>query len=290
MRSFRTFSLVASTALIAGLSASVFAAGPSSAAVPVPAICNERADGGPLVGYGLTTDQRVICFKVSRPSVNQTLLTAPGKLTAPDTTLVGIDVRPANGQMYAVGDAGGIYELNLDLATPVFRSRINVALQGRSFGLDFNPTVDRLRLVSDTGQNLRINVDNGVAVVDGNLNVVAGTSAPGIAGVAYTNNDNDASTATTLFDLDSVRDQLVTQNPPNNGTIVSGPSLGFDTEATTSFDIWSDIKDGKAIANRGFVALDGGRVLFEVDLSSGALSFIANMGADRLAGLAFATM
>lgn len=290
MRIVRTLSLVASLSLLGTASASVVAAGPSTAAVPVPGICAERADGGPLVGYGLTADQRLICFKVSRPSVNRTLLSAAGALAAPDSALVGIDTRPSNGIIYGLGDAGGIYELNLDLQKPVLRSRLNVGLQGKTFGIDFNPTVDRLRVVSDTGQNLRINVDTGAATVDSNLNITAGTSAVGVAGVAYTNNDNDSSTATTLYDLDSVRDQLVTQNPPNNGTLVSGPSLGFDTEAATSFDIWSDVKDGKATANRGFVALDGGRVLFEIDLASGALTFIGNLGADRLTGLAFATM
>ena len=45
------------------------------------------------------------------------------------------------------------------------------ALSGTAFGFDFNPTVDRIRVVSDTGQNLRLNPDTGaVAAVDGALN------------------------------------------------------------------------------------------------------------------------
>ena len=289
MRSVRSSCLVASVLLVGGLTGSLVTTG-SASAVPIPGVCTERADGGAAVGFGLTADQRLICFKVSRPSVNRTLIVVPGKLSAPDTSLIGIDVRPASGAIFALGDAGGVYELSIDLEKPVLRSRLNVALQGRFFGLDFNPTVDRLRVVSDTGQNLRINVDTGATTVDGNLNFNGGASAAGIAGAAYSNNDNDASTATVLYDIDSVGDQLVTQNPPNNGTLVSGPRLGFDTEAATSFDIWSDVKDGKAVANRGFVALDGGRVLFEIDLSSGAMRFLGNLGADRLTGLAFATM
>ena len=94
----------------------------------------------------------------------------------------------------------------------------------------------------------------------------------------------------TLFDLDSVNDQLVTQNPPNNGTLISGGRLGFDTDSATTFDIWSTVKDGKAVANAGYVTLDGGRTFFSIDLTTGAVKFIGNLGADRLIGLAFPTM
>jgi Domain of unknown function (DUF4394) len=208
-------------------------------------------------------------------------------LTAPDTGLVGIDVRPATGALYGLGDAGGVYELDPVAERPVFKARLNVAMTGRNFGLDFNPTVDRLRVVSDSGQNLRVNVDTGATTVDTPLNFTAGSTTSGVGAVAYTNNDNDASTATTLFDLDSVNDQLVTQNPPNNGTLVAGPKIGFDTDSATTFDIWSEIKDGKAVSNKGYAALDGGGTLFGIDLSTGAATFIGNFGTDRLTGLAF---
>ena len=74
-----------------------------------------------------------------------------------------------------------------------------MALSGTSFGVDFNPAADRLRIVSDTGQNLRHNVNaGGVTVTDAPLNY-AGVTASGIVGSAYTNNDLDALTATTLY-------------------------------------------------------------------------------------------
>ena len=68
------------------------------------------------------------------------------------------------------------------------------ALSGTVFGFDFNPTVDRIRVVSDTGQNLRLNPDTGaVATADGAIN----PGTPRIVGSAYTNNcrrrdDDDA--------------------------------------------------------------------------------------------------
>lgn len=57
----------------------------------------------------------------------------------------------------------------LRVTRPELKARLNVALEGRSFALDFNPTVDRLRVVSDSGQNLRIDVDTEAVAVDGFL-------------------------------------------------------------------------------------------------------------------------
>lgn len=260
------------------------AALPAASAAP-PSVCSERAEGGPLVGYGLTADQRLICFKVNRPLVSRTLM-GTTVLSGADTALVGIDVRPASGVIYGLGNAGGLYVLDPTAARPEFKARLNVMLDGRNFGMDFNPTVDRLRIVSDSGQNLRVNVDTGATTVDATLR--SGTvRATGVGGVAYTNNDNDASTATTLYDLDSASDQLVTQNPPNDGNLVSGGRLGFSGSTATAFDIWTQVVGGKAVDNKGYAALDGGGSFFSIDLSSGAATFIGNVPTP-LIGLTFA--
>lgn len=265
------------------IGASALSVAPQVSAAP-PTICSDQAEGGPSVAYGLTANQRLICFKVGRPSINQTLMAA-GNVSAPDTALVGIDVRPSNGAIYGLGNAGGLYVLDPAGIRPELKARLNVTLDGRNFGLDFNPTVDRLRVVSDTGQNLRINVDTGAVIVDGFLK--SGTTrAAGIGGVAYTNNDNDASTATTLFDLDSLNDQLMTQVPPNDGVLVPVGRVGFQGSAASAFDISTSVIDGKAVDNMGFAALDGGGAFFAIDLKSGSATFIGNVGTN-LIGLAF---
>ena len=90
----------------------------------------------------------------------------------PGEQLVGIDMRPADGQLYGVGSTSRLYLLNAitGAATqigPVFPT----LLSGTRFGVDFNPMVDRLRIVSDAEQNLRINPNNGaIAGVDTALN------------------------------------------------------------------------------------------------------------------------
>ncbi|WP_461122865.1 DUF4394 domain-containing protein [Saccharothrix stipae] len=78
-----------------------------------------------------------------------------------------------------------------------------VALDGHAIGFDFNPTVDRIRLVTSKGQNLRLHPDTGaVAATDGVLAHVDGGSAPRVAAAGYTNSVAGA-TSTTLYAIDS---------------------------------------------------------------------------------------
>src|SRR5688572_12188184 len=71
--------------------------------------------------------------------------------------ILGLDMRPATGQLYALGSSSRLYTIDYiaGTATPVGTGPFTPALIGTRFGFDFNPTVDRIRIVSDTGQNLR---------------------------------------------------------------------------------------------------------------------------------------
>lgn len=139
--------------------------------------------------------------------------------------------------------------------------------------MDFNPTVDRLRIVSDTGQNLRVNVDTGAATVDGSIAyppLAMGTAA-GVTGAGYTNNDADPNTATTLFDIDTMLDQVVVQAPPNAGTLNPTGKLTVDAGAPVGFDIYTVLRKGLASDARAFAALTtGGRArLYAINLLTG---------------------
>ncbi len=81
-------------------------------------------------------------------------------------------------------------------------------------------------------------------------------AAPGVTGAAYTNNDfNQASTGTTLFDLDTTLDQIVIQSPPGNGILVATGKLGVDAGAVSGFDIYSQLRAGIAISNHALAVL-----------------------------------
>ncbi len=222
---------------------------------------------------GLTADGKLVCFEDDDPRDADRIGTVAGLLT--DTKLVGIDYRPATGDLYGLGDRGGVYVVDASNAKVSLRSRLNVALEGTQFGVDFNPTVDRLRIVSDTGQNLRANVDTGVTTEDGDLNYLGPppvNPALGVTAVAYTNNDADPNTATTLFDIDTSLDQVTVQAPPNAGTLNPTGKLLVDVSSPVGFDIYSTIvSSGTTVDNDAFASLTSasGSAFYSIDPLTG---------------------
>jgi hypothetical protein len=157
------------------------------------------------------------------------------------------------------------------------------ALAGASFGVDFNPTVDRLRMISDTGQNLRVNVDNGVTNVDTPL------SSVGVTGAGYTNNDADPNTATTLFDLDSALDQASVQSPANSGMLAATGKLGVDTSPAIELDVYSAIRNGTTVNVRAFASLTvgGSASFYRINLLQGRASLVGAFSAsNQVTGIA----
>ena len=232
---------------------------------------------GGLEVVGLTADQRLVCFDEEVPAFARDI----GAITnlSGDTRIVGIDFRPATGDLYGLGNAGGIYTINVQTGEATFKAQLGVALDGTNFDVDFNPTVDRLRIISDNGQNLRANVENGATTEDLDLVYPAPPPTPptpglGVTGAAYTNNDLDSTTATTLFDIDTMMDQVVIQSPPNNGSLAATGKLGIDVSGDVGFDIYSVIRAGKTQDVRGFAALTTDRARFyRVNLLTGRVSY-----------------
>jgi hypothetical protein len=229
---------------------------------------NGGGDCNELRIFGYTAAGKLIRFEDDKPLFAWTVGTVSG--LAGDTALVGIDYRPADGKLYGLGNAGGVYTINTFNAVATFKSQLDVALSGTSFGVDFNPTVDRLRVVSDNGQNLRVNVDTGATTTDTALNYT-GPAALGIAGAAYTNNDADPNTATTLYDIDTMLDQAAIQAPPNSGTLNPTGKLLVDTTQDVGFDIYSRMDNGNIVETLGFAALRVGTRsrLYRIDLFTG---------------------
>jgi hypothetical protein len=227
----------------------------------------------PMVGL---RGNELIRFHSATPGTIQGTATISG--LAVGEQLVGIDVRPADGQLYGVSTASRLYLLNAisGVATPI-GAPFSTPLSGTRFGVDFNPTADRLRVVSDAEQNLRINPNNAsIAGVDVPL-----TPAGTITGIAYSNNVDGAGT-TTLYDIDATSNQLFIQSFPNSGTLTAVGPLGVDT----SFDIAFDISP---LANTGFAALTVGGVsgLYTIDLATGAATSIGTIGTGTIiSGLA----
>ena len=230
-----------------------------------------------LIVIGLTSDNRLVWFSEDSPKRAHTIGTITG-LTG-DTGLIGIDYRVQDGLLYGVGNAGGVYTLDTMTAAATLVSTLTVPLNGTAFGVDFNPAADRLRIVSNTGQNLRHNVNaGGTTLVDGTLTYVPPATALGIVGAAYTNNDLDLSTATTLFDLDATLDQIAAQAPANNGTLSATGKLTVDTGEAAGLDIYSTLRGGITVGNQAFAVLtvNGALGFYSVNLLTGKAEFEDN--------------
>jgi Domain of unknown function (DUF4394) len=192
-------------------------------------------------------------------------------------TLVGVDFRPNTGQLFAVSDGNRLYTIDVKsgAATQVGTDTFAVELNGQSFGVDFNPVVDRIRVVSDAGQNLRLNPDTGAVTdfnpavdgvqADGNLN----GATDSIVAAGYINSFT-GTTATTLYGIDARSDQLFIQNPPNDGTQNLVGSLGADFAANAGFDI--GFKNG---TNSAFATSDSS--LYSINLQSGAATLLGTV-------------
>ncbi|MFD2036589.1 DUF4394 domain-containing protein [Belliella marina] len=230
------------------------------------------------VAYAASEDNMLYRFDPTNPSMNPVAFN--GLLTG--ETVVGLDFRPANGQLYAITSASRIMTVNTaNGQLALVGAPLTPLLLGTSFGFDFNPTVDRIRLVSNLGQNLRLHPDLGTVVaVDGNLN----PGSPMVNGAAYTNSIANATT-TVLFVLDSETNMLYRQDPPNDGGLVGIGSLGVDFTADNGFDIGGN-------SNMAYALLEVGSStgVYSINLTSGAATKVAdfNIKATAMAvGLGF---
>lgn len=182
--------------------------------------------------------------------------------------ILGIDFRPLNGQLYALGSSSRIYTINLgNGAATAVGAQLPTLLAGTEFGFDFNPTVDKIRVVSNTGQNLRLDpITGGITATDGVIN----PGTPTLSAAAYTNNFAGA-TATSLFVIDYTTDKLYLQNPPNNGTLIEQGSLGINIDGANGFDIGSTSQKAYLIAT-----VSGSTKIYTVNTTNGSATSLAS--------------
>ncbi len=219
--------------------------------------------------------------------------------------LVGIDVRPATGVLYALSGKGQLYTVD-PRSGRASAVGAPVALTGNAVGIDFNPTVDRIRVITDSGQNLRLVPDTGaVASTDTPLSYAptdpAAGKTPRAAAAGYTNSVAGA-TSTLLYDLDAGRDTLVTQGTapgvtpavsPNTGQLFTVGKLGLPVTTVNGFDIKGAAPatpfnpgDYRAVAAVQLSGLVGISVLVKVDLATGRAHVLAPL-LTRAVGVAF---
>jgi len=234
--------------------------------------------------YGITVPDAGGTSLVSFDSATPNVVTTIGAITgiAAGQTLRGIDFRPATGDLYALSSNGAAAQLyTIDLTTGV-ASAVGAALTltgntSTRISLDFNPVVDRLRIVTGTGQNYRANVDTGALTQDTDIT----PGPPLISGIAYSNNFAGA-TQTTLYAYDFLLDNVGTIGgingvpSPNGGlfNVIGGSGivtfnagLGFDISGATGTAYVTVDDFGSPGSNAEF---------FSVNLATGAFTQLSS--------------
>ncbi|MEP9375824.1 DUF4394 domain-containing protein [Aquabacter sp. CN5-332] len=187
------------------------------------------------------------------------------KISGISGKVLGIDVRPADGMLYAVIDDGSVVTVDTATGKATQKSKLESMLPaGVVATVDFNPVADRLRIIGSDGTNLRVNVDDGKVTRDGNLNFAGSDPMkeikPSVVAGAYTNSMKGTK-ETALYDIDATG-AVLKQAPPNDGVLNTVGKLGMSGKGA-AFDIVTDGTGGNA------AWLMSGDTLYVVDLVTG---------------------
>src|SRR5258708_27452989 len=228
----------------------------ASAAVIIGAVSAQAAEVAALSG-----DNTISIVNTSSKSVTKTW-----KIQGVSGKVLGIEVRPADGMLYAGGADGGIYTVDLASGKATMKSKLDKMLAADTWAtVDFNPVADRLRVMGNDGTNLRVNVDDGKVTTDGSHKFADADmhkgEKPNIVAGDYTNSVKGAK-ETALFNIDATIGGLIKQAPPNDGVLGAIGKLGIKADSV-AFDIWSD----GAGKNEAWLMADG--TLYSVDLATG---------------------
>lgn len=244
----------------------------------------------PEVIQALTQDMDLITFQATAPDRILNSVTVKG-LRGGDS-IIGIDYRPKNQTLYAVSRAGQVYTLDSKTGNlTAVGANPHIKLDGSKFGVNVSPASDKIRVVSDKGQNLRFHPDTGIlAGTDNTLryaeNDVQEADLATVGATAYTYNANNDQ-MTTAFAIDLRLGMLVRQGfqegrepvvSPNAGWLNTIAPLGTGPLERAAFDI-------SMTNNKAFVAaqkkMDGTTRLYLVNLNQGKSVALGTIGNGR---------
>ncbi|MGL4727562.1 MAG: DUF4394 domain-containing protein [Bosea sp. (in: a-proteobacteria)] len=212
------------------------------------------------------TGDNVIHFVDSVTMKNGRNITVKGAAGQSLGPIAGIDVRPADGQLYGVSTDGTVVTIDAKTGQATVKVKLETFVKpGIAVTIDFNPVADRMRIIGADGTNLRANVDDGKVVVDGKLKFADTDAnkdkAPTVTAGAYSNSFKGTK-ETALYDLDATLGVYTKQAPPNDGILATLGMTGIKGQ-TIAFDIESDGNGG----NNGWLV--AGDQLMKLDIATG---------------------
>ncbi|MES2581187.1 MAG: DUF4394 domain-containing protein [Pseudomonadota bacterium] len=238
--------------------------------------------------HALTHDLKLLTINTGQPT--RVLQTVGIKGLPAGEVLVGIDYRVARGVLFTLSRSGKVYTVNTENGTVTLvgsGAPFATAMDGTSFGFDFNPAADRIRVISNTGQSLRLHPDTGALVaVDTPVAYEPGDAQAGqkpqLLAAGYTYNKKDEK-ITTNFAIDARTGTLVRQGSvegvqpvvsPNTGRLFTVGALGTGALADASLDI-ADVSGAAFAALR--TSAQGPTKLYLVNLESGKAEALGNV-------------
>ncbi|MBV8757203.1 MAG: DUF4394 domain-containing protein [Deltaproteobacteria bacterium] len=226
-------------------------------------------DDHPGDSFAATSNGRLMHFDRAQPGRFCFAVQLSG--LAAGENVIALDMRPNDGKLYGLTDGAQLYTIDPSTGAATLKSTLVAdpadtsapfnGLKGTAFGIDFNPITDRLRLTSDQGQNLRIDVDTGRVITDP---AISGQTT-GYSAIAH-NNNVAASCRTRLYAIDATGNRFVMQSP-DEGTTEGAGGLRLTATATAGFDIYTDEMD-KDAAVAG-LAVNGDVGMYKIDLGTG---------------------
>jgi hypothetical protein len=252
------------------------------------AVSQEQAGNARKEMLHVVTDMlELLTINAAQPT--KVLNRVPLSGLAAGDTLVGVDYRVAKGVLFALSKSGRLY--TVDTASGVLKPLGNgpaVALQGDAFGVDFNPVADRIRVISSSGQNLRLHPETGLVAATDPAPAYASTdkragSKPEVVAAAYTYNKTDDK-LTSNYAIDRNGGYLVTMGSAegvqpvvsfNTGQLFSVGAIGVADMSDASMDI-ADVTGAAFAAIR--LKTHATTRLYSIDLQTGKGTFLGTIG------------
>ncbi|HEV7396234.1 MAG TPA: DUF4394 domain-containing protein, partial [Pyrinomonadaceae bacterium] len=232
--------------------------------------------------YTLTSENDLVKSTTAHPEVALSSVHLAGE------PIFKIDFRPATGQLYGISQGGRLFVIdkNTGAMTQVGTAPIP-SFTHYPVGFDFNPVMDRIRLLLADGRNLQVNPDTGVVTsTDGPLAFAAldlnAGQLPHITEIANSN-DYSGATSTTTYALNVPNffdTQLLTLGSFNGTPIppASGQLFTIGGFAGVSF-YGFDIVDDQAFTSGDYQednVTQGAPGLFRIDLATRVATRIGN--------------
>lgn len=225
--------------------------------------------------YGVTEQRFLVTWDSTSPDAILTGVPITGLQL--NEVLLGLDFRPSTGELFALGSQSHLYLVDRNTGATTQVGTAFGPLNGSAFGFDFNPVIDRIRVVSDANNNYVLNPNDGTVAAATNVFYDVGDlregSDPNVTHLAYTNSFSGAAT-TQLYGIDAGFDSLV-QQQNSDGNLDTVGALGVDLTVRGGFDI-----SGQS----GFAYLaalpesSSQSAFYQVDLNTGISTLIGQIG------------